>query len=303
MRSRFLSSFLDSAALRRSAPRRYAMLSTATQMKASTPTYYKVPTAWKYDTPSMKPVHEFNFPTSGSHTEKDLSKGKHDIQLYGFATLNGMKVSIMLEELNDLKGIEYDAWFIKIGVGDQFTRGFVGVNQNSKIPAILDQSNNTWVFESGTILAYLAEKYDAFLPQDPVQKAECLSWVFFQGNAGPYNGGEGLSHLHNSTPMMWEYAIDRNTKKTKRIMDVMDKHLEGKDYFVGNNFSIADIMHYGWNKRLVERDHLESSSYQNLMAWVERISSRPAVQRGARVLSWGDDGLKERHSKADFHIK
>lgn len=303
MRSRFLSSFLDSAAVRRSTPRHYAMLSTATQTKASTSTYYQVPTAWKYNVPPKKPVHGFNVPTSVSQSENDLSKGKHDIQLYGFATLNGTKVSIMLEELNDLKGIEYDAWSIKIGVGDQFTRGFIGVNQNSKIPAILDQSNKTRVFESGAILVYLAEKYDAFLPQDPVQKAECLSWVFYQFNKGSYKGGEGLSQFHNSPPMMWEYAIDRNTEETKRILDVMDKHLEGKNYFVGNTYSIADIMHYGWNKCLVERDHWESTSYPNLTAWVERISARPAVQRGARVLSWGDDGLKERHSKADFNIK
>jgi GSH-dependent disulfide-bond oxidoreductase len=251
----------------------------------------------------MKPVHGSNIPSSGSQIEKELPKGSHDIQLYGLATPNGMKVSIMLEELNDLKDIEYDAWFINIGSGDQFTSGFVGVNPNSKIPAIVDQSNGARVFESGAILLYLAEKYDAFLPKDPVQKAECMSWVMYQVGAGPYYGGGGLSHFTGAAPLRWEYAIDRYTIETKRIMDVMDKHLQGKDYFVGDGPTIADFMHYGWTKALVEKEYLDGSSYTNLKAWVERIGARPAVKRGVRVLGFGADGLKERHSKADFDTK
>jgi len=299
------STLVHTSALRRSflrTPSALAMSST-TPTKPSIPDDYQVPTVWKYDATTMKPIHGSNVPTSGAQTEKELPKGSHDIQLYGLGTPNGVKASILLEELNELKEIEYDAWLINIGSGDQFTSGFVAINPNSKIPAILDQSNGARVFESGAILLYLAEKYDAFLPKDPVQKAECISWVFYQTGAGPYYGGGGLSHFNGAAPMKWEYAIDRYTIETKRIMDVMDKHLEGKDYFVGDSLTIADIMHYAWNKRLVEQEYLNGSSYTNLKAWVERIGARPAVQRGVRVLGWGDNAIKERHSKADFDTK
>jgi GSH-dependent disulfide-bond oxidoreductase len=171
--------------------------------KPSYPEDYVVPDVWKYDEATMKPVHGSNLPMAGAQTEKELPKGEHDIQLYGLATPNGMKASIMLEELNELKGIEYDAFLINIGQGDQFTSGFVDVNPNSKIPAIYDQSNGARVFESGAILVYLAEKYDAFLPKDPAKKAECLSWVFFQVGAGPFYGGGGLSHFNGRAPMNW----------------------------------------------------------------------------------------------------
>jgi len=172
--------------------------------KPSLPEDYTIPTIWKYNEATMKPVHGSNLPISGPQSNRDLPKGSHDIQLYGLATPNGAKASILLEELVDLKDVEYDAFLINIGQGDQFTSGFVNVNPNSKIPAIYDQSNGARVFESGAILLYLAEKYDnAFLPTDPVQKAECLSWVFYQVGAGPYYGGGGLSHFKGRAPVNW----------------------------------------------------------------------------------------------------
>ncbi|KAI2497204.1 Glutathione S-transferase [Fragilaria crotonensis] len=269
--------------------------------KPSYPADYKVPEVWAYDEETMKPFHGSNLPKSGAQTTKELPKGEHDIQLYGFATPNGVKASILLEEISDLKGIEYDAWLIHIGKGDQFTSGFVDVNPNSKIPAIYDQSNGARVFESGAILVYLAEKYDTFLPKDPAGKAECLSWTFYQTGASGSYGGGGLGHYKNGgAPMNWEYAIDRFTIETKRIMDVLDKQLEGKDYLCGDEITIADFMHWAFTKRLVEQDYLAGSSYTNLKKWVDLVGARPGVQRGIRVLSPGPDGLKERHSKADF---
>ena len=179
-------------------------LNSAAAEKAGHPEFYKVPDVWAYNEETMKPAHGSNLPTSGAQTDKELPRGEHEIQLYGLATPNGMKVSIFLEELSDLKGVDYDAWFINIGQGDQFTSGFVDVNPNSKIPAIFDQSNGARVFESGAILLYLAEKYDEFLPKDPALKAECMSWVFFQVGAGPHYGGGGLSHFKNGgAPMNW----------------------------------------------------------------------------------------------------
>jgi GST-like protein len=274
---------------------------TALSAKPSYPEGYEVPQVWKYDEKTMKPIHGSNIPTSGPQTQKELPRGSHEIQLYGMATPNGMKASIMLEELNDLKNVEYDAWKINIGNGDQFTSGFVQVNPNSKIPAIYDQSNGARVFESGAILIYLAEKYGAFLPSDPVERAECLSWVFFQVGAGPYYGGGGLAHFNGRAPMNWEYAIDRYTIETKRVLDILNKQLEGKDYICGGDGpTIADFMHWGWTKRLVEQEYLDGQSYENIVEWVDRINRRPAVQRGLRVLGWSDDALNERHSKADF---
>lgn len=272
----------------------------STNEKPNYPETYSIPDVWKYNEDTMKPVHGSNLPTSGALSEKDLPKGDHEIQLYGLATPNGAKASIMLEEINELKGIEYDAYFINIMDGDQFTSGFVAVNPNSKIPAIYDTSNGARVFESGAILIYLAEKYDAFLPKDPVAKAECISWVFFQVGAGPYYGGGGLSHFKGRAPMNWEYAIDRYTIETKRLLDVLNKALESKEYLCGDEITIADFMHWNWTKRLVEQEFLDGSSYTNLVKWVKKIGDRPAVIRGQRVLGFGDNGLKERHSRADF---
>jgi GST-like protein len=166
---------------------------------------------------------------------------------------------------------------------------------------MFDQSNGARVFESGAMLLYLAEKYDAFMPTDPVLKAECMSWVFLQVGAGPYYGGGGLNHFKGNTPEMhWEYAIDRYTIETKRIMSVLDQALEGKQYLCGDEYTIADIMHWKWTQLLVEQEYLDGSSYKNLVRWVEAIGERPAVKRGQIVLGYGPDGLKERHSKADF---
>ena len=156
------------------------------------------------------------------------------------------------------------------------------------------------MFESGAILIYLAEKYDAFLPKDPVLKAECLSWVFFQVGSGPYYGGGGLSHFKGRAPMNWEYAIDRYTMETKRILDVLDKALEGKKYLCGNDITIADFMHFQWTKHLLDQEFLDGSSYTNLVRWAADIEARPGVQRGRRVLGFGEDALHERHSRADF---
>jgi len=214
----------------------------------------------------------------------------------------------MLEELNELTGMEYDAWSIRIDKGDQFKSGFVNFNPNSKIPAIYDQSNQARVFESGAILLYLAEKYDnAFLPTDPVGKAECMSWVFFQVGAGPYYGGGGLSHFKGRAPIAWEYAIDRYTIETKRILDVIEKNLEEKMYFCGNEITIADFMHWKWTKGLIEQEYLTGTddeegkpAYPNIKAWVDRVGDRPAVIRAQRVLGWGEGALTERHSKDDF---
>ena len=268
--------------------------------KPTLPDDYVVPDVWNYDEAKMKPIHGSNLPTSGAQTDVARKTGDHDIQLYGMATPNGMKASILLEELNEAQDVEYDAFYVDISQGDQFTSGFVQVNPNSKVPAIFDQSNGARIFESGAILVYLSEKYQAFLPTDPVKRAECMSWVFFQVGAGPYYGGGGLSHFKGRAPILWEYAIDRYTIETKRILDVLDKQLEGKSYLCGEEYTIADIMHWGWTKGLVANEFLNGSSYKNLVAWVERIGSRPAVKRGVRVLGYGADGIKERHSKADI---
>ena len=178
--------------------------SSSSTSKPSIPEDYTVPTVWKYDEDKMKPLHGSNIPKSGAQSDRLLPRGQHDVQLYGLATPNGVKASIFLEELVERDAdFEYDAYLINIGDGDQFTSGFVSVNPNSKIPALYDRSNGARVFESGAILLYLAEKYGAFLPRDPVRKAECLSWVFFQVGAGPYYGGGGLSHFKGRAPMNW----------------------------------------------------------------------------------------------------
>ena len=196
---RIASSFLVNSLLAMSSS------SSNSDVKPSIPSDYQVPKVWKYDAETMKPVHGSNLPTSGQQTDKELPRGKHPIQLYGLGTPNGIKASIMLEELVDLLGesFEYDAFLVNIMNGDQFTSGFVGVNPNSKIPALLDQSNGGRVFESGAILMYLAEKYGKLMPTDPAKKAECMSWVFFQTGAGPYYGGGGLGAFNGKAPMNW----------------------------------------------------------------------------------------------------
>jgi GSH-dependent disulfide-bond oxidoreductase len=276
-------------------------INLSSMSKPTLPEDYQIPKVWEYNAETMKPVHGSNIPTSGALTNKELPRGQHDIQLYSLATPNGIKANIMLEELVERDAnFDYDAYFIHIGKGDQFTSGFVQVNPNSKIPALYDQSNQARVFESGAILLYLAEKYGALLPTDPVKRAECMSWVFFQVGAGPFYGGGGLTHLKNSAPLAWEYAIDRYTIETKRILHVLDTALDKKSYLCGDEYTIADIMHYKWTKNLIEQEYLDGASYKNLQRWVAEIDKRPAVIRGARLLGFGDDGVKERHSRKDL---
>ncbi|CAB9498159.1 GST-like protein SMU_1296 [Seminavis robusta] len=268
--------------------------------KPSIPEGYTIPQVWKYNEETMKPVHGSNIPKSGPQSDKELPRGSHDIQLYGLGTGNGVKASIMLEELVEMdETFDYDAYTINIMKGDQFTSGFVAVNPNSKIPAIFDQSTGARVFESGAILVYLAEKYGKLMPTDLAKKAECLSWVFFQVGAGPYYGGGGLSHFKGRAPKNWEYAIDRYTIETKRILDVLDKALEGKQYLCGDEYTIADIMHWKWTSGLISQEYLDGASYSNLQRWSKTVAERPAVKRGERVLGWGSDAIPERHSRAD----
>jgi GST-like protein len=229
--------------------------------------------------------------------------GEHPLQLYSLGTPNGMKVTILLEEL----GVEYDAWLINIMEQDQFKSGFVEINPNSKIPAMADHDFvpplNIW--ESGHILKYLAEKYDKFIPKEPRERVECFNWLFWLQASAPFIGG-GFGHFYKYAPLHIEYAVDRYTMETKRLLDVLDKHLEGRD-FICNEYSIADMAIMPWilciYKFYNAADFLDYQSYKNVVAWVARIEERPAVQRGLRVNTFGPDAVTERHSPADFETK
>lgn len=243
-----------------------------------------------------------NQPTAGARTEKALERGAHDLQLYSLGTPNGHKVTILLEEL----GVEYDAWFINIMEQDQFGSGFVEVNPNSKIPALLDYSfegEPLRVFESGSILLYLAEKYGKFIPTDPRKKVECMNWLMWQMGGAPYIGG-GVGHFYVYAPINIEYCIDRFTMETKRQLDVLDKHLAGKEYVCGDEYTIADMAIMPWVRCIdvfyKATKFVDTPSYKNVVAWVERLTQRDAVKRGLRVNGFGPDAVKERHSKADF---
>ncbi|GAB5355850.1 hypothetical protein AAMO2058_000240500 [Amorphochlora amoebiformis] len=281
---------------------------------------YKPPKVWKF-TPQGGKFGHLNKPTAGPQQEMKLPKGEHDLQLYSLATPNGVKANIMLEELCDKYGIEYDAYTINIGEGDQFGSGFVGVNPNSKIPALVDYSDEKKpirVFESGSILVYLADKFDedgAFLPKDPAKRTEVLNWVFWQVGSAPYLGG-GFGHFYNYAPIKIKYAIDRFSMETKRQMDVLERALAGKDgspggpYLCGKQYTIADMMIWPWYGVLAQgklygdaKNFLELEKYPNVQAWAKLISAREAVMRGRKVTRvWGEDWeqMKERHSKADF---
>lgn len=234
--------------------------------------------------------------------------GKHPLQLYSLGTPNGQKVTILLEELYDLKGVEYDAWKINIMEQDQFGSGFVDVNPNSKIPALVDREQDPPlnVFESGSILTYLAERHSAFIPKDLPGRTQVLNWLFWQHGSGPYIGG-GFGHFFNYAPIKIKYAIDRFAMETKRLLDVLDKQLEGKEYVCGE-YSIADMAIYPWMVCLSNQgsykgaeEFLELDGYKNVKRWRATMAARPAVQRGMRVnRSWGDNPLPERHSAADF---
>ncbi|OEC86052.1 glutathione-dependent disulfide-bond oxidoreductase [Acinetobacter sp. YK3] len=258
---------------------------------------------------------DLNQPTSGSRYEQQLPVGQHPLQLYSLATPNGQKVTILLEELLALghTEAEYDAWLIKIGEGQQFGSGFVEINPNSKIPALVDHSQNPplRVFESGSILLYLAEKFRAFIPTDIATRTECLNWLFWQMGSAPYIGG-GLGHFYAYAPVKIEYAINRFAMETKRLLDVLDQHLAKHEYLAGNEYSIADIAAFPWYGSVVKGwvynadEFLSVNQYKHVQRWADAILARPAVQRGRMVnRTFGDlaSQLHERHDASDFETK
>ncbi|TYO69448.1 glutathione-dependent disulfide-bond oxidoreductase [Pseudomonas sp. CK-NBRI-02] len=273
---------------------------------------YAPPKVWTHEAPSGGQFANINRPVAGPTHERALPVGKHPLQLYSLATPNGVKVTILLEELLALghAGAEYDAWLIRIGEGDQFSSGFVQINPNSKIPALLDRSVEppVRVFESGSILLYLAEKFDAFLPKAPAARTECLNWLFWQMGSAPYLGG-GFGHFYVYAPEKFEYAINRFTMEAKRQLDVLDRRLAESDYLGGEQYSIADIAVWPWYGQLVRgnlygaAEFLAVHEYPHVQRWAEAIAQRPAVQRGTRVnRTWGDEQsqVPERHSAADL---
>ena len=273
---------------------------------------YIPPKIWKWDMESRGTWATINRPIAGATHEKELPVGRHPLQLYSLATPNGVKVTVMLEELLALgiRGAEYDAWLINIGDGDQFGSGFVDVNPNSKLPALLDRSTSTptRAFESGAILLYLAEKFGALLPTDPANRAECLSWLFWQMGSAPYLGG-GFGHFYHYAPVKIEYAIDRFTMETKRQLDVLDRHLADNRYMCGDEYTIADIAIWPWyggallNRQYDAAEFLDADSYKNAMRWTKEIDDRKTVQRGRmvnRVRGEPHEQLHERHDASDF---
>jgi len=275
-------------------------------------TEYTPPKVWVWNRNTGGKFANINRPTAGATHDKDLPRGRNPLQLYSLATPNGVKVTVMLEELlaAGFSGAEYDAWLINIGEGDQFGSGFVAVNPNSKIPALLDVSTSppTRVFESGAILVYLAEKFGCFLPRESAARAECFSWLFWQMGSTPYLGG-GFGHFYAYAPQKWEYPIDRFALEVKRQLDVLDQNLATRRYVAGEEYSIADMAIFPWYGGLVlnnlynAAEFLEVASYSNVVRWASELRERPAVQRGQRVnRTWGPEELqvRERHSAADF---
>ena len=273
---------------------------------------YTPPKVWTWDAESGGTWAKINRPIAGATHDQELPVGKHPLQLYSLATPNGVKVTVMLEELLALgkQDAEYDAHLIKIAEGNQFGSGFVAVNPNSKIPALLDRSTTppTRVFESGAILVYLAEKFDAFLPKDSANRAECLSWLFWQMGSAPYLGG-GFGHFYSYAPEKIEYCINRFTMEVKRQLDVLERNLAARRYLCGDAYTIADIAVYPWYGGLVlnnlyeAAEFLDVNSYTQVVRWASEIQARPAVQRGRRVnKTWGpeEDQLPERHAASDF---
>jgi GST-like protein len=279
------------------------------------PSDYVPPKVWTWNKANGGRFASTNRPVSGPTHEQALPAGRHPLQLYSQGTPNGVKVTVMLEELLALgrEGAQYDAWLIRIGEGDQFGSGFVGINPNSKIPALADRSGPVpiRVFESGAILLYLAEKFGAFLPTAPAARAECLSWLFWQVGSAPYLGG-GFGHFYAYAPEKIEYAIDRFAMETKRLLDVLDKRLAQSAYVAGPDYTIADIACWPWYGGLVKFDQygaaefLAAHEYKNVRRWADMIYARPAVQRGRMVnrTSGGPAGqLRERHDASDFDGK
>lgn len=276
---------------------------------------YTPPKVWKWESQDGGAFTATNRPIAGPTHDKELPVGQHPLQLYSRGTPNGVKVTVMLEELLALgfKGAEYDAWLIGIGAGDQFGSGFVAVNPNSKIPALMDHSTKTptRVFESGAILLYLAEKFGALLPTDPTQRPECLSWLFWQMGSAPYLGG-GFGHFYNYAPEYFEYPINRFTMEAKRQLDVLDRHLADNHYMCGDEYTIADIAIWPWyggvllNRIYDAAEFLDADSYTHVMRWTKEIDSRETAQRGRmvnRVRGEPHEQLRERHDATDFTTK
>ena len=275
---------------------------------------YEPPKVWKWNPDNNQAFANINRPTAGAQNEKELPVGEHPLQLYSLATPNGVKVTIMLEELlaKGYEGAEYDAWLVNIGEGAQFGSGFVAVNPNSKIPALLDRSGDTPVriFESGAILLHLAEKFGEFIPRGDA-RAECLAWLFWQMGATPLMGG-GFGHFYAYAPIKIEYAIDRYTMEVKRQLDLLDKNLAQRQYICGDDYSIADIAIWPWYGAVVRNlayeaaEFLEAHSYVNLNRWIDEVGERGAVKRGQMVnRPFGDESkqLLERHDASDFELR
>lgn len=273
---------------------------------------YTPPKVWTWDKASGGQFANINRPISGATHEHELPKGRHPLQLYSLATPNGAKVGILLEELlaAGFKDAEYDAWLIRIGEGDQFGSGFVELNPNSKIPALLDTRTKPAVrlFESGSILLHLADSFGAFIPKDPAKRAECLNWLFWQMSGAGFVGG-GFGHFFAYAPEKLEYPINRYTMEVKRLLDVLDRQLAANRYVAGDEYSIADIACWPWfgemlrNKVYGAAEFLDAQSYTHVLRWADEIAERPAVKRGQRVnKTWGDEAeqLPERHAASDF---
>jgi len=276
---------------------------------------YTPPDVWTWDQPNGGQFASINRPVAGPTHEKMLPVGKHPLQLYSLGTPNGQKVTILLEELLALghAGAEYDAWLIRINNGDQFGSGFVEVNPNSKIPALMDHSGSQpiRIFESGAILVYLAEKFGAFLPSESHRRAECLSWLFWQVGSAPYLGG-GFGHFYAYAPAKFEYPINRFAMETKRQLDVLDRRLNGSKYLAGDDYTIADIAVFPWYGGLVKGwlynagEFLSVQEYKNVLRWADDLLARPAVVRGRMVNRISGDPagqLHERHDASDFQLK
>ena len=276
---------------------------------------YVPPKVWSWDKESGGRFANINRPIAGPTHDKDLPVGKHPLQLYSLGTPNGVKVTVMLEELLAAghSGAEYDAWLINIGEGDQFSSGFVDANPNSKIPALVDRSGDTpiRVFESGAILIHLAEKFGAFLPTDPPQRAATLSWLMWQMGSAPFLGG-GFGHFYAYAPFKQEYPINRYAMEVKRQMDVLDRRLADNEYVAGSDYSIADMAIWPWYGALAKGliydagEFLRVQDYKNVQRWTDQLAARPAVKRGRmvnRVMGDPASQLRERHDASDFDLR
>jgi GSH-dependent disulfide-bond oxidoreductase len=276
---------------------------------------YTPPKVWTWAKPSGGQFANINRPIAGPTHDKELPVGRHPLQLYSLGTPNGQKVTIMLEELLALgrNGAEYDAWLIKIGEREQFGSGFVAINPNSKIPAMVDRSGPKpiRIFESGAILLYLAEKFGAFLPTEPAERAECFSWLFWQMGSAPFLGG-GFGHFYAYAPIKIEYAIDRYAMETKRLLDVLDRRLAETEYVAGPNYTVADMSIWPWYGGLVRSgqygaaEFLSVQEYRHVGRWADLVAGRPAVKRGRivnRTSGEPSNQLHERHDASDFDLK